>query len=300
MWSYKTYFVHDREYFEHDPMGMRGVAARQREFPFLESLLRFAEMDPEEWEAILHQAADSAAQGDGTAVQMALGELAGLHVFFQLPYLKWNGLYTRMAVTGEVVELSIEELRRLPEQLTQLQKEIQLFFDQVLDIDRAGREAGESILRQTAFEFHPIPVGFERVDGETYAEVLYPNEIRDVVDFSLRTCVRQNILVRRCKNCGRYFALTGRVSAEYCGRPNGGRPLCREIGAFQQWTKGKADDPVFKEYRREYKRRFAWIKAGKLTAEEFYLWSEQARLKKKDCDDGTLTLNAYKQWLRNS
>ncbi len=299
MWSYKTYFVNDREYFEYDPMGMRS-AATQREFPFLESLLRFAEMAPEEWEPFLRQAADSAVRGDGNAAQMALGELAGLHIYFQLPYLKWNGLYTRMAVTGEAAELPIDELRRLPEQLTQLQKEIQLFFDQVLDIDRAGREARESILGQTAFRFRPIPISFERVDGETYAEVLYPNDIRDLVDFSLRTCVRQNILVRRCKNCGRYFALTGRVSAEYCGRPNGGKPLCREIGAFQQWTKGKADDPVFKEYRREYKRRFAWIKAGKLTAEEFYLWSEQARAKKKACDDGTLSLEAFKAWLKQS
>ena len=68
--------------------------------------------------------------------------------------------------------------------------------------------------------------------------------------------------MRRCKNCGRWFPQTGRVSAEYCERPVAqGEQTCREMGAFQQWTKKQSDDPVFKAYRKEYKRRFAcfWL-----------------------------------------
>ncbi|MFQ7401488.1 MAG: DUF6076 domain-containing protein [Neglectibacter sp.] len=49
--------------------------------------------------------------------------------------------------------------------------------------------------------------------------------------------MERGITVRRCKNCGRWFPQTGRVSAEYCERPvawpadlPGGRGL-------QQWTK---------------------------------------------------------------
>ncbi|MEI3305517.1 MAG: DUF6076 domain-containing protein, partial [Dysosmobacter sp.] len=93
------------------------------------------------------------------------------------------------------------------------------------------------------------------------------------------------ITVRRCKNCGRWFPQTGRVSAEYCERPvASGQQTCREAGAFQQWTKKQSDDPVFKAYRKEYKKRFAWIKAGRITDEQFYAWSEQAREMKKKCD----------------
>ncbi|MFR0797867.1 MAG: DUF6076 domain-containing protein [Oscillospiraceae bacterium] len=40
-----------------------------------------------------------------------------------------------------------------------------------------------------------------------------------MIDYSLRSCVERNITVRRCKNCGRWFPQTGRVSAEYCERP---------------------------------------------------------------------------------
>ena len=43
---------------------------------------------------------------------------------------------------------------------------------------------------------------------------------------------------------------------------------------------------MFKAYRREYKRRFAWIKAGRISDGDFYAWSEQARAQKKRCDKG--------------
>jgi len=57
---------------------------------------------------------------------------------------------------------------------------------------------------------------------------------------------------------------------------------------------------VFKEYRREYKRRFAWIKAGRIAAEDFYTWSEKAREKKAECEAGKITLEEYQEWLRSS
>lgn len=105
---------------------------------------------------------------------------------------------------------------------------------------------------------------------------------------------QHGVTVRRCKNCGRWFPQTGRVSAEYCERPvASGQQTCREAGAFQQWTKKQTDDPVFKAYRKEYKKRFAWIKAGRITDEQFYAWSEQAREMKKKCDREVITLEEF-------
>ena len=122
-----------------------------------------------------------------------------------------------------------------------------------------------------------------------------------MIDYSLRSCVERGITVRRCKNCGRYFPQTGRVSAEYCERPvPRGQQTCREAGAFQQWTKKQSDDPVFKAYRKEYKKRFAWIKAGRISDTDFYAWSERAREMKKKCDRDVITLEEYVEWLKNS
>lgn len=72
------------------------------------------------------------------------------------------------------------------------------------------------------------------------------------------------------------------------------------MGAFQQWTLKQADDPVCKVYRREYKRRFAWIKAGRISDSEFYAWSEQARAQKKKCDEGIITAEDFQRWLKKS
>ena len=74
----------------------------------------------------------------------------------------------------------------------------------------------------------------------------------------------------------------------------------REGRCFQQWTLKQSDDPVFKAYRREYKRRFAWIKAGRISDSQFYAWSEQAREQKKKCDRDIITLEEFQQWLKES
>ena len=122
-----------------------------------------------------------------------------------------------------------------------------------------------------------------------------------MIDYSLRSCVEREITVRRCKNCGRYFPQTRRVSVEYCERPvPTGQQTCREIGALQQWTKKQAEDPVFKAYRKEYKRRFAWIKAGRISDTDFYAWSEQAREMKKKCDRDMISLEEFVEWLKHS
>ena len=100
---------------------------------------------------------------------------------------------------------------------------------------------------------------------------------------------------------GAYFAVTGKASTEYCDRicDSKGR-TCREIGAINTWTQRKQGDEVFKEYRREYKKRFARINAGKLTKSVFYAWSEEARKKKEDCDNGTITPEDFSRWLKES
>lgn len=54
------------------------------------------------------------------------------------------------------------------------------------------------------------------------------------------------------------------------------------MGAFQQWTLKQADDPVFKVYRREYKRRFAWIKAGRISDSEFTRGASRPESRKRN------------------
>ena len=321
MWYVKMYFSEKRELFQCDASGIQGVPSVDREFPFLESLLTFLEMDCGELTPILQRIADRWGRlitefdrDAGTEAMVELGQLKSRHIYLELLYVRWYDRFSRIGIYGDrgsaEDEQMLAELRDLPEQLLLYQKQVQRFFDLVLDVDSAGRDPQQQAAKNylhdsprdpSLFRFRPIPLSFEPVEPGRCSPVLYSASIPDMIDYSLRSCVERGITVRRCKNCGRYFPQTGRVSAEYCERPVArGQQTCREAGAFQQWTKKQSDDPVFKAYRKEYKKRFAWIKAGRISDTDFYAWSEQAREMKKKCDRDVITLEEYVEWLKNS
>ena len=321
MWYAKMYFSEKKEFFQYDAAGMQGLPSVSRELPFLESLLSFLELNCGELEPALRRIGenwnrliteDDRQAGDSAMVEMS--QLRQRHIYLELLYVRWYDRISRMGVYedegSEKDRQMLEELRRLPEQLPLYQRQILRFFELVLDVDTAGRDPQQQASRnydydlpkdRELFTFRPIPLSFEPVEPGRCSPVLYSGSIRDMIDYSLRSCVERSVTVRRCKNCGRWFPQTGRVSAEYCERPVArGEQTCREAGAFQQWTKKQSDDPVFKAYRKEYKRRFAWIKAGRISDTDFYAWSEQAREMKKKCDRDIITLEEYVDWLKHS
>ena len=318
MWYGKMYFSGKHEFFQYDPSGVQRVPSVWKEQPFLESLLTFLEMDCAELIPVIRQITDSwesmLTRDDKNAsldAMKGLGLLGSKHIYLYLLYVRWYDRLTRIGIYHDQGspedQQMLDELRQLPEQLPRYQKQIQRFFDLVLDVDRAGREPQQQAANHYLYDapkdpdlfvFRPIPLSFEPMEPGRCSPVLYPVHVPDMIDYSLRSCVERGITVRRCKNCGRYFPQTGRVSAEYCERPAAkGQQTCREAGAFQQWTRKQSDDPVFKAYRKEYKKRFAWIKASRITGEQFYAWSEQAREMKKKCDREVITLDEFKDWL---
>ena len=300
------YFQDDGEFFEYDPLGMLGAAGTEKALPYLESLLSFLELDPEDWEPLIHQVAADLERflstGDPTHtdhMMQALGELSARHIYFQFLYLQWFG----RKAAGNIEPRMAEELRLLPAQLTAYRKQAQTFLERILDIDQVGREVRKNMregLSDTLFCFEPTPISLGAIRGGDCGEILFPNSIRDLIDFSLRECVKREIPVRRCRNCGRYFPITGRITAEYCSRPSPSGKLCRSTAPVRKWAESRRSDQVFQEYRREYKRRFAWIKAGKLTEEQFAAWHKAAKARKKDCDREIISLDEFKVWLKES
>lgn len=311
MWAYKMFFLEDGEFFEHDAFGGQGSTATQIALPYLESLLSFLEMDRTEWEPLIQQACEDLEQFLTTKdaaytdrMMQTLGELSEKHVYFKLLYLQW---FWRKAA-GSIEPGMAEEMRQFPAQLSLYQKQAQKFVENILDVDRVDRDVRKNVRAHYVFDqprdtelfcFQPIPVSFGPVGEDTCGMILYPNTIRDIIDFSLRDCVEKNIPVRRCRNCGRYFPIIGRITAEYCSRPQPSGKLCRNIAPVQKWAKNSKKDLVFSEYRREYKRHFAWIKAGKISEEQFAAWAKLAKAKKHECDAEKISLNEFKAWLKN-
>ncbi len=206
--------------------------------------------------------------------------------------------------------LQVEYLDEMPDKLLTLQRQVLELLTEIWVTDVSERSVHEKMTacylaaeqtEKELFRFQPQRMSYELLYRETFAEILCPETVYDLIDYHLRECLKREIKMRVCKNCGRLFAVTGHGGTEYCDRPfdEKGR-TCKEIGTFRVWEKSKSGDEVFKVYRREYKKRFAWIKSGRLTQEEFYAWSEKAREKKAECEVGKTSFEEFARWLANS
>ena len=316
---FKTYIDGGRECYEYTDAADREQTIK-KDFPFPESLMSLLYMDIWELESItrkmdkallsFYQSKD---YNELQIVATGLNELAPRHICFELLRLDW---LERLDMVDSTAPrdfpdlLPHKKISHLCSNIDTMQKQIKGLIAQALDMDGEKKSVSEKMVAYynaeggdtlNTFQFQPQTMNFEVIDHKIFAEVLYPRDIYDLIDFHVRECVKREVRMRVCKNCLRYFAVTGKASTEYCGRvcDSKGR-TCREMGAINTWTQRKQGDEVFKEYRREYKKRFARINAGKLTKSVFYAWSEEARKKKEDCDSGVISPEEFSQWLKES
>ena len=330
-YTFKTYIYNGREYYEYDAAPMdrddhadsgpeKTSALVKKEFLFPESLLSLLYLDIRTYGPLFADIAASLRELCRTKdvrfadqVVSQLKQLADDHIYFELLSLEWRQrLWSvqRHDFAGVQKLIPPNEIAVIPDELSLMQRQIMELFRNVLDIDGADLPATEKMAqyyRQTGedssagpFRFETQSTQFELAGLDAFTEVLRPQTIRDLVGFHLKECIRQKVKARICKNCGRYFVIRGRTNARYCDLViDGGRP-CRDIGAPRVWEKRKKGEPLFVMYRREYKKRFAWIKAGKLTREAFYAWSKKAREEKAECEAGLITEEQFKLWLEQS
>lgn len=247
-----------------------------------------------------------------------LDELAQIHMYFELVRLEWRWRFAELKCNGNKNRsewLPRKHITHIATYVNEVQRQINSLLDHALNMDGEKKPMAERMMNyyhqyKTArrfedpsepFQFERQSLSFEAVDGKTFTDMLYPNHIYDIIDFHLRECVKRETRLRACKNCGKYFAIQGRSNAEYCDRvlDEKGR-TCKDVGAIAMWTKNKSTDEAFKLYRREHKKRFSWIKAGKILPEELYNWGERAREKKAECEEGNISLGEFKAWLKKS
>lgn len=333
-YTFKTYIANGREHYEYSIDALTSEQRRQleeyerpavikKDFPFPESLLTLLYLDTDPVDRLVKRA-DRAIreflptkdERYVTQALSALDELAKVHVYFELVRLEWRWRFAELKDCGcedRNEWLPRKRITLIPAYFAETQRQIIDLFDHALNMDGEKEPMPERMVRyyreyknthhieapSEPFQFERRSINFEAVENKTFTDVLYPDSIYDIIDFHLRECVKRETRLRVCKNCGKYFAVWGRSTAEYCDRvfDDKGR-TCKEMGAIALWTKNKSDDEVFKLYRREYKKRFAWIKAGKALPEQVYAWGEKAREKKAECEEGKITLEEFEAWLR--
>ena len=317
---FKMYLAAGREHFLYGEIGNSPSQLTKKDFPFPESLLRLLYLDIwaydgqiKQFDKLLMELYRTREESCARQLLPLLDELAELHIYFQQLRLDWRVRLkeARRRNYENILDLlPHKEITHIPSNIHAIQNQVLGLIQKALDMDERKSSLDKKLEDYYAqgerdplkvFHFRPQLVDFERVEGHGFVEVLRPGSIYDLIDFSVRECIKREIKMRMCKNCGHWFALTGRTNAEYCEvtRDSKGR-TCKEIGAIALWNKNKSEDEVFKIYRREYKKRFAWIKAKRIDPAVFYEWSARAREKKDACERGELTLEEFQAWLKQS
>ena len=315
--SFKSYLLDNREYYQYTYDLKEPEMQAVQEISFPESLTSFAYLEEKHYRPLLEQL-DSALselseQRTDAAAEAAselLMKLGKVHIYFELFRLEWQSRLMDAAENGFAdmeTQLPRAALAALPAEIQSRQQKLRSIFADVLDMDAAPQKKpvrithGAGCQPVTMFPVQPLTVTFEQTASGQYVDVLLPESMFDLVDYHLRECLKQKVRMRVCRNCGKYFAVMGHSTAEYCNHPFDAKGrTCRQVASILQWNRNRATDEVFKSYRREYKKRFARMKAGTMAADAFYAWSEKAREKKAECEAGELTREEFERWLMES
>lgn len=177
-------------------------------------------------------------------------------------------------------------------------------YDALLHFDdmRYGELATEEVMLDSpaynSAYHYSVEILRERGIRTALREVLYPNTVRDLYNYLKAYCLRLPLPIHKCKNCGRYFVVTGNITQDYCTRlMEGSEKTCRQMGAVVQYQSRQMKNPAAREFTRSYKAHNARVRYGTMSKAEFTAWSKTAREKRDACVAGKLSLEDFVAWL---
>ena len=250
-YTYKVWIVDGKEHFEYG-----NGQTRKKDFPFAESLMKLLYLDIWSFADLFEGMGKSIVKLYETKEQQysdnvlsALNTVAKKHIYFELLRLDWWERLEKAKAQGYkdiVVLLPRKKLPHTPANIHTMQKQMKALFAQVLDLDLSPKESVQQKMVQyynnrggdqlNTFQFQPQAMSFEIIGPKTFTEVLYPKDIYDIIDYFVREFVKRKQPIRLCKNCGRYFAVSGRINTEYCDRPTDDKGrTCKDMGATNVW-----------------------------------------------------------------
>ncbi len=125
----------------------------------------------------------------------------------------------------------------------------------------------------------------------------------DCLMCELMEMMRRHVIVKLCKNCGRFF-IPKRSNVDYCSRrfTEDGK-TCSEVGYTKTFARSVQKDELLQAYTRAYKAHYARMtkprkKAHNMTRQEFEDWYREAKRGLELARNGSLDIETYKAWLK--
>ena len=213
-------------FMQEEPNGQRVMSTRNARFP--ESLLSFLDFDIEQIRLAFQPLADGVrkviaekSREESDRVCQMFAGLTNYHPYFVLLFLDWRYRLDRAWYLGYEFPqnyLQVEYLDEMPDNLERLQRQALDLLTHIWVEDTSEKSVDEKMTAyyldaeqagKDVFRFRPQKMSYELMYRQTFAEFLCPDTVYDLIDYHLRECLKREIKMRRCKNCGRLFAVTG-------------------------------------------------------------------------------------------
>jgi hypothetical protein len=129
------------------------------------------------------------------------------------------------------------------------------------------------------------------------------NSLMSVYYFCVLYFIENNIPIKICKNCGKYFVPENRISSVYCNRIFKNKKTCREVGASNAYNEKLKKDEVNSLYRKTLSAKKMLVNRNPdipMYLEKYEKWKTEANKFKQDIKEGKKTEEEFKNWIEKT
>jgi hypothetical protein len=139
-------------------------------------------------------------------------------------------------------------------------------------------------------------------DDFQMGKLLQSGSICNIAYAELYEMILNNIPVKKCGNCNKYFVLTNRIDTQFCDRvvktlDNGTQKTCKDVGAVRRYANKSDKDPAMLIYRKAYKTMHARMVSRRITSDILNEWIKGAKEKFLLVKEGKIALNEFEEWI---
>ena len=224
-----------------------------------------------------------------------------IHPFYYPVYVEIVSAYRRGMRDANGELLPDDYFQRLGHELIEVKQKI----SNLLREHDSAVETTDAMecYRNKAF-YEPLPVHNLQVEMKSTGELrftLVPSKLEEMWNYLLVCYTTAGIRFKRCDNCKRFFATTGRGNPKFCDRIiEGMGKSCRQVMPKLNFNSKAEKDPAVWLYNRAYKTMYSRIGGGNWTKEMFKGWAVRARVKRDECSWGEISAEEFSAWLSSN
>lgn len=126
------------------------------------------------------------------------------------------------------------------------------------------------------------------------------NIIQSFIIELLELATTENIEIKKCKNCGKYFVPDNRIDEIYCSNIYENGKTCKEVGHFRTQQRLMKEDDDLRIYRNVYQKLLLRTRRNPDNSQyekEFQEFKEKNVELKEKINNGEITQEEYMKWL---